>query len=67
MKPKITKKKKGIKQLSKLRIAEFKKVLKVKGGINKRIKEGKISKEEKEELKSFAIKEAVQIKKYVRN
>jgi len=66
MKPKLEKRKE-IKVLSRLKLRKFDSILRVKGGINKRIKEGNISKEEKQELKSYAIKEAVQIKKYVRN
>ena len=56
-----------MKELSKTKTDKFDKILKAKGGMNKEIKAEKISKEEKVEMKSHAIKEAVQIKKYVRN
>ena len=55
------------KELSKTKTDKFDKILKDKGGIDKEIKAGKVTKEEKVELKAYAIKKAVKLKRYVRN
>jgi len=51
---------------TKTKTDKYDKVLK-ESSINKEVKEGKLTKEEKVELKSYAIKKAVKIKRYVRN
>jgi len=66
MKPKLEKRKE-IKVLSRLKLRKFDSILRVKGGINKKIREGKLTAKDKVELKSHAIVKAIQIKKYVRN
>jgi len=52
-----------IKVLDKTKTSKYDKILKVMGGISDEIKKGKLSKEEKVELKSYAIKKAVKIRK----
>ena len=54
-------------KLSKTKTDKYDLILLKKNGINDEVKSGKLSKEEKTELKSYAIKKAVKIKKYVRN
>ena len=55
-----------MKKLSQAKIKKYDKVLK-DSTMNEEIKRGKLSKEEKIELKSHAIKKALKLKKYVRN
>jgi len=66
MKPKLEKRKE-IKVLSRLKLRKFDSILRVKGGINKNIREGKLTAKDQVELKSHSIVKAIQIKKYVRN
>ena len=58
-----------IKVLDKTKTDKYDRILKAKGGINDKIKDtkDKLTKEEKVELKSYAIVKAVKIKRYVRN
>jgi len=54
------------KELSKTKTDKYDKILE-DSSIDNEIKAGKLTNEEKIELKSYAIKKAVKLKKYVRN
>lgn len=54
------------KELTKKQTDKYDKILQT-SSIDREIKLGKLSKEEKVEAKSYAIKKALKIKKYVRN
>ena len=54
------------KKLSKTKTDKFDKILK-ESSIDEHIKQGKLAKGERQELKAHAIKKAVKIKRYVRN
>jgi len=54
------------KELSKTKTDKYDKIL-LESSIDAEIKAGKLTKEERVELKSHAIKKALKLKKYVRN